>query len=156
MQQKCLKSDIMFTCCWNKWPVNQWCLFFWKTECKTPLLGQPIFKGHVIFPLLNLLFNLCINEIINRMLQLVPPAYLLLVCKPLSAYVCVSLSVCLPVKWGEAELSFLLHHVSTAPQSQKSLVVAGQIVHEFWIDPFGFYELEIVFATSRVSDCHGG
>lgn len=69
---------------------------------------------------------------------------------------CLCVCMCLPVKWGEAELSFLLHHVSTAPQSQKSLVVAGQIVHEFWIDPFGFYELEIVFATSCASECHGG
>lgn len=64
--------------------------------------------------------------------------------------------VCLPVKWGEAELSCWLQHVSTAPQSEKSLVVAGQIVHEFWIDPFGFYELKIAFATSRSSERHGG
>lgn len=68
----------------------------------------------------------------------------------------MSLSLCLPVKWGEAELSFQLQRVSTAPQSEKSLVVAGQIVHEFWIDPFGFYELKIFFATSRASKRHGG
>lgn len=68
----------------------------------------------------------------------------------------ISVFVCLPVTWGEAELSFLLQHVSTTPQSEKSLVVAGQIVHEFWIDPFGFYELKIVFATSRTSKHHGG
>lgn len=68
----------------------------------------------------------------------------------------VSVFVFVPVKWGEAELSFRLQHVSTAPQSQKSLVVAGQIVHEFWIDPFGFYELKILFATSRARKRHGG
>lgn len=29
-------------------------------------------------------------------------------------------------------------------------------MHEFLIGPFGFYELEMFFATSRASECHGG
>lgn len=47
------------------------------------------------------------------------------------SHACLHVFVCLPVKMREAELSFRLQLVSTGPQSQKLLVDAGQIVHEF-------------------------
>lgn len=35
----------------------------------------------------------------------------------------------------------------TAPKFQKWLALVGQIVHEYWIDPFGFYKLDMTLAT---------